>query len=519
MLLLVGKRRPGGDRLILLDAKDKRRSEPALSVLASVDEVRVVEGQLNSAGDNVVHSLDTEHERVVLVADLVPPAAEATTGPDVHILELGEKLLEDTLTLERGSGVTVVELAVVGGDDLILGLDHLGVDETLDAVLEQVLLINRLHARLRNLEHDGPVRTLLSLVRAGLGAIGVVEGGELGAGLGLVVGGVVGEDGGAVEGAVVLGEVEPALVANALGTLATETDADDVGGGVVQTLGEGDKLLVAHLLNKLIHGHGVDELVVLDGGAVTEGDNLLLSIDLGDLAVLAVALVLLGKGVGDSDPDTTGSVTGGEAEGSVRTPVAGSLVEDDVLGDKLDVGGSDTLTEPLALHLFRKLALVGCWGKDKASYRGGGHGPDLVVVGPHEDVGNTLAAVAQDPLIEVLGLSVGYTVLKSGIDHALNALDLILIGQHGDVVLERIGDPETLVAHIGNALMCVPIIFLGKSLVNAVVEVLVVREDNVATDIVEEALRGDICGGETTGLLVGVNNQPRRAVLEVEHNG
>ena len=153
----------------------------------------------------------------------------------------------------------------------------------------------------------------------------------------------------------------------------------------------------------------------------------------------------------------------------------------------------------------------------QASYLGGGHGPDLVVVGSHEDVGDTLTAVAQDPLIEILGLGVGDAVLKSGINHALHALDLVLIRQHGDVVLERVRDPEALVAHVGNALVFVPVILLGKSLINAVVKVLVVREDDVATDIVEETLRGDICRGETTGLFVGVDNQPRRAVLAVEH--
>lgn len=95
-----------------------------------------------------------------------------------HVIGVGlrgesrKELCEDALTLERRGGVTVVEAAVVGGDDLILGLDHLGVDETLDAVLEHVRLINRFHARLGDLQHDRPVRTLLGLSRLGLGAIG-----------------------------------------------------------------------------------------------------------------------------------------------------------------------------------------------------------------------------------------------------------------------------------------------------------------------------------------------------------
>jgi hypothetical protein len=51
--------------------------------------------------------------------------------------------------------------------------------------------------------------------------------------------------------------------------------------------------------------------------------------------------------------------------------------------------------------------------------------------------------------------------------------------------LEGVRDPEALVANIGNSLVSVPVIVLGESLVDAVVEVLVVGEDNVATDIVQ----------------------------------
>lgn len=172
----------------------------------------------------------------------------------------------------------------------------------------------------------------------------------------MVVGGVVGEDGGTVEGAVVLGEVQPALVANALRALASDTDTDNVGGGVVETLGEGDELLVAHLLDKVVNSHGVDELVVANGAAVGKGDNLLLSIDLGDLTSLAESLLLLGESLGDGDPDTTGTITGRESESGVGAPVTGNLAKEDVLSDPLDIRSSDSLAEPLALHLEFQLA-------------------------------------------------------------------------------------------------------------------------------------------------------------------
>jgi hypothetical protein len=113
------------------------------------------------------------------------------------------------------------------------------------------------------------------------------------------------------------------------------------------------------------------------------------------------------------------------------------------------------------------------------------YSPDLEVVGPHEDIGNTLAGHAQNPLVKVLWLGVCDTALESRVDQTVHALDLVLLGQHRDVVLERVGHPEALVAHVRDTLVRVPVILLGQGLVNAVVEVLVVGEDDVAADIVE----------------------------------
>ena len=118
-------------------------------------------------------------------------------------------------------------------------------------------------------------------------------------------------------------------------------------------------------------------------------------------------------------------------------------------------------------------------------YLSSGHSPDLVVVGAHEKIGNTGTHHAHNPLVEVLGLGVGDAVLDSGIDHTVDTLDLVLLGKHGDVVLERVGNPLALATDVGDTLVLVPIIFLGKSLVDAVIEVLVVGEDNVATNIVK----------------------------------
>ena len=79
--------------------------------------------------------------------------------------------------------------------------------------------------------------------------------------------------------------------------------------------------------------------------------------------------------------------------------------------------------------------------------------------------------------------------LQSSIDHAVDTLDLVLLRQDRDIVLERVWHPELLAAHIRNTLVSIPIFGLGQCFVDAVVEVLVVGEDNMATNVVK--LRGN----------------------------
>jgi hypothetical protein len=125
------------------------------------------------------------------------------------------------------------------------------------------------------------------------------------------------------------------------------------------------------------------------------------------------------------------------------------------------------------------------------TYLGGGNGPNLEVVWSHEEVGNSDSHLTHDPLIEGLRLRGGDTSFQCGVNQTINALDLLLLGQHGNVVLERIRDPLSLAANVGDTLVRVPVIRLGKSLVDAVVKVLVVREDDMATNIVE--LQSHVC--------------------------
>ena len=64
--------------------------------------------------------------------------------------------------------------------------------------------------------------------------------------------------------------------------------------------------------------------------------------------------------------------------------------------------------------------------------------------------------------------------------------------------------------------MLVPVILGRESLGDDIVKVLVVREDDVASDIEEEALGGGVGRSETTSLLEGVDQEPRTMVLAGE---
>jgi hypothetical protein len=52
---------------------------------------------------------------------------------------------------------------------------------------------------------------------------------------------------------------------------------------------------------------------------------------------------------------------------------------------------------------------------------------------------------------------------------------LLLLRKHGNIVLEGVRDPKTLVVDIGDALMLVPVVWLGESLLDNIVKVLVGR--------------------------------------------
>lgn len=97
---------------------------------------------------------------------------------------------------------------MVGRNDFVLGREKTSVDHTLNRLGEKFLLVDRLLSRLRDFEHERPVRSGTSRFsvdggrKGRVGSLDSLEGDVL---LRAVVRRVVGEDGSTVEGAVVLG--------------------------------------------------------------------------------------------------------------------------------------------------------------------------------------------------------------------------------------------------------------------------------------------------------------------------
>lgn len=95
----------------------------------------------------------------------------------------------------------------------------------------------------------------------------------------------------------------------------------------------------------------------------------------------------------------------------------------------------------------------------RITYIGSWNSPDLKVVRTHENLVQAFSNVANIPLIKVAGLVCGSThaSLEGSIDKTVETLDLLIFGQQGNVVLERIGDPAVLVANVRDTLVFVPV--------------------------------------------------------------
>lgn len=111
--------------------------------------------------------------------------------------------------------------------------------------------------------------------------------------------------------------------------------------------------------------------------------------------------------------------------------------------------------------------------------------PDLEVVGSHEDLIQTLANISNVPIIKVARLiswssNAGF---ESSVNETAQTFCLFLLRKYRNVILEWVRNPDVLVTDVGDSLMFVPVRGFGEGLVQAVVEVLVMGEDDVSANV------------------------------------
>jgi hypothetical protein len=96
----------------------------------------------------------------------------------------------------------------------------------------------------------------------------------------------------------------------------------------------------------------------------------------------------------------------GSPEDCIGSPASILLIVDNVRNSSVNIDSSHSFSKPVALH------------------HGSGYSPYFEVVGPHEDVSNTRTHDPYNPLIKILGLSLGQSVGNLSLNEASQALDL-----------------------------------------------------------------------------------------------
>ena len=288
-------------------------------------------------------------------------------------------------------------------------------------------------------------------------------------GIRYIVLGVVGEESGAVERRVGFRKVHPTLALEVIRGVAVEPQTHDVGGAVEGSgrfLPEGAPLggVVPDHRQKVVQSESRDQPIVTLTAAVVEEYLLVCQVDSHNL--LAIVQFVAREGLGDQTPYGTRSPVLWEPEGGIGAPPHVIRIGQDVAQYLLHAHNGHPLSHPVGAHLVRR------------------EGPHLVVVRPHKHLRKTLTKYGIDPLSERRPPALRFLRLL-GPDEALEAAELGFAREAAYVVLERIRYHRPVTPHPRLAHVAVP---FGHGPVQDVVEVLVVREDDVAPDVPGEAL-------------------------------
>jgi hypothetical protein len=89
---------------------------------------------------------------------------------------------------------------------------------------------------------------------------------------------------------------------------------------------------------------------------------------------------------------------------------------------------------------------------------------------------------SDDPFIKSLGLRRGVEI-DGSINHSVHGNDLFLFWEHADIVLVGVRYPKSFRSNVRDAFMSEPIIGLGKSFIQRVVKILVMRENDMSSNL------------------------------------
>mmetsp|Transcript_15082 Transcript_15082/g.17401 ORF Transcript_15082/g.17401 Transcript_15082/m.17401 type:complete len:261 (-) Transcript_15082:181-963(-) len=252
--------------------------------------------------------------------------------------------------------------------------------------------------------------------------------------------------------------------------LAFHTEANDVGSAVHHLICNGRPFVLVLKrpicdANQLIEWNCGNELVVGHHTPTAQGDCFRIGVHTHHSMFLSNRKIRLRKLLREGTPNPASSAVKRKAECGIGTPSQVICIVHYISAHTLQVHSGNSLPRPFGAHHL------------------GRYGPHFKVVGPHEQICDSLAELPDEILFEVLRLlSVRLAV---NIDKSVEGLLLVVVGQPMDIVLKWVRHPNSRNPHPRLTLQLVP--FLDRK-IHRIVEIGVVREDNMTTKVPSESL-------------------------------
>ena len=227
-----------------------------------------------------------------------------------------------------------------------------------------------------------------------------------------------------------------------------------------------------HLLHEQIERRGGNQDVVGIARTVFKRDVLAYRIDFHQLLA---SLHLVREILGDLSVNLARAAVERKFEFAVRTPTHVVAFVQNVFEDALEIHYRDAVSNPRLRHLLQR------------------RGPDLQVVREHESVRDALAQGSENPIAKIRSLA--SAAVGRGFCSADEATDLNLFGQIAQIALKRIRNPRFA---LDDPALTNPLVdLLSERLVDQIIEILIVRKNDVAALVPDETLLVYVRSGMT----------------------